>query len=77
MPLSFYSESRKGDIMSRMTGDVAEVEWSIMSSLEMLFREPIAIILSITTLFFIDWQLTLFALALLPVGGLVIGFVGA
>ncbi len=76
LPLSYYSEQRKGDIMSRMTADVQEVEWSILNSLEMIFREPIAIILSVTVLVVMNPQLTLFSMILLPVSGLAIGQLG-
>lgn len=76
LPLSFYSEQRKGDIMSRMTSDVQEVEWSIMSSLEMIFREPITILSFLATLFVISPTLTSFVLILLPISGLLIGRIG-
>ncbi len=66
LPLAYFTEQRKGDIMSRMSGDVQEVEWSIMSSLEMIFREPIAIFSYLVTLFFISPSLTGFVLVLLP-----------
>ncbi len=66
LPLAYFTEQRKGDIMSRMSGDVQEVEWSIMSSLEMIFREPIAIVSYLVTLFFISPSLTGFVLVLLP-----------
>ncbi len=76
LPLSYYSEQRKGDIMSRMTADVQEVEWSILNSLELMFREPIAVILSVVVLVVMNAQLTLFAMILLPVSGLIIGQLG-
>lgn len=76
LPLSYFSEQKKGDIISRMTADVQEIEWSIMSSLEMLFREPVTIITFIITLFIFDPNLTLFVIVLLPVSGLVIGIIG-
>ncbi|MBN3034202.1 MAG: ABC transporter ATP-binding protein [Bacteroidales bacterium] len=76
LPLSYYSEQRKGDIMARMTADVQEIEWSIMTSLEMLFREPITILSYLLTLFLIQPTLTLFVLALLPVSGYLIGKIG-
>lgn len=76
LPLSYYSEKRKGDIMSRMTTDVQEVEWSIMSSLEMLFRDPITIISYLVTLFIMNFELTLMVLILLPLSGLLIGYIG-
>ncbi len=76
LPLSYYSEKRKGDIMSRMTTDVQEVEWSIMSSLEMMFRDPITIISYLVALFIMNYELTLMVLVLLPVSGLLIGQIG-
>lgn len=76
LPLAYYSEKRKGDIMSRMTTDVQEVEWSILNSLEMLFREPIAVVLSITVLVVMNLELTLFSLILLPISGFAIGQLG-
>lgn len=76
LPLSYYSEQRKGDIIARMTADVQEVEWSIMSSLEMIFRDPIQIISFIITLFLISPKLTVFVLVLLPISGFLIGRIG-
>ncbi len=76
LPIGYFSEERKGDVMSRMTNDVNEVEASIMSALDVLFKDPIMLIIYIVTLFFISWQLTLFVLLLLPVAGLLIGRVG-
>ena len=76
LPLSYYNEERKGDILARITSDVSEIEWSIMNSLEMVFRDPLTIILSFAILIVISPQLTLFALILLPISGLIIGQVG-
>ena len=76
LPLSFYSEEKKGDIISRITGDVQEVEWSIMNSLEMLFRDPISIILSLVFMVSISPELTIFSFILLPISGLIIGRIG-
>lgn len=76
LPLGFFSEERKGDIIARMSGDVQEVENSIMSSLDMLFKNPILIILYFATLIVISWQLTLFTLIIVPVMGWFMGFVG-
>ncbi len=76
LPLSYYSEERKGDIIARMTNDVQEVEWSILASLEMLFRDPVLIIVFLSSLIYISPELTLFVFILLPVSGLVIGTVG-
>ncbi|MBI5220170.1 MAG: ATP-binding cassette domain-containing protein [Bacteroidia bacterium] len=76
LPLSYFTESRKGDIISRISGDVLEVEWSIMSSLEMAFRDPVNIIIFITALFIMSPSLTVFVFILLPVGGFIIGYIG-
>ena len=76
LPLSYYSEQRKGDIMARMTSDVQEVEWSILNSLELMFREPIAVILYVSTLVIMNSELTIFAMVLLPTSGLIIGQLG-
>jgi len=76
LPISYFSEKRKGDIISRMTSDVLEVEWSIMSSLESVFREPIAIVASIAVLFFMSPSLTIFVMVLLPISGFLIGQIG-
>lgn len=76
LPLSFYSEEKKGDIISRITGDVQEIEWSIMNSLEMVFRDPIAIVLSLLFMITMNAELTLFAFILLPISGLIIGQIG-
>lgn len=76
LPISYYTEKKKGDIISRMTSDVLEVEWSIMSSLEAIFREPIAIVASIAVLFFMSPSLTLFVVILLPISGFLIGQIG-
>lgn len=76
LPLSFFSEERKGDIIARMTGDVGEVENSIMSSLDMIIKNPVLITVYFTTMLIISWQLTLFVLVLLPISGFVMGRVG-
>lgn len=76
LPIGFFNEERKGDIMSRMTLDVNEVEASIMSSLDMLFKNPLMIITYIIVMFAISWELTLFVLVLLPISGYFIGQVG-
>ena len=76
LPLGFFSEERKGDIIARMSGDVQEIESSIMSSLDMLFKNPILIIAYFSTLLFISWQLTLFTLAIVPLMGWFMGMVG-
>jgi ATP-binding cassette, subfamily B, bacterial MsbA len=76
LPLSYYSEERKGDIMSRMTADVQEIEWSIMQSLEMIFREPVTILIYLGTMLVISPQLSVFSFVLLPVSGIMIGRIG-
>lgn len=76
LPIGFFSEERKGDIIARMTGDVGEIESSIMSSLDMLFKNPILIISYFTALIFISWQLTLFTLVFVPIFGWFMGYVG-
>ncbi len=76
LSLSFFSEERKGDIIARMSGDVQEIENSIMSSLDMLFKNPILIIFYFITLICISWQLTLFTILFVPPFGWFMGFVG-
>ena len=76
LPLGFFSEERKGDIIARMTGDVQEVENSIMASLDMLFKNPILIISYFAAMIFISWQLTVFTLLFVPVFGWMMGLVG-
>ena len=76
LPMGFFSEERKGDIIARMSGDVDEVEHSIMASLEMMFKNPILIISYFAALLFISWQLTLFTLTIVPIMGWFMGWVG-
>ena len=76
LPLGFFSEERKGDIIARMSGDVQEIENSIMSSLEMIFKNPILIVGYFTMLLFISWQLTVFTLIIVPIMGWFMGWVG-
>ena len=76
LPIGYFSEERKGDIMSRMTSDVGEIEASIMSSLETIFKNPIMIVIYMIVLFSLSWQLTLFVLLLLPFSGFLIGKIG-
>ncbi len=76
LSLGFFSEERKGDIIARMSGDVQEIENSIMSSLDMLFKNPILIIAYFVTLIVISWQLTIFTIIILPIMGWFMGFVG-
>lgn len=76
LPIGFFTEEKKGDVMSRMTNDVNEVEASIMSTLDIIFKDPLMIVVYLTTLFVISWQLTVFVLILLPAVGLLIGRIG-
>ena len=76
LPISFFTTERKGDVMARMSGDVAEIENSIMASLDMLFKNPVMIIVCLGMMIMISWQLTLFVLVLLPIAGAVMGRVG-
>jgi subfamily B ATP-binding cassette protein MsbA len=76
LPLSYYSEEKKGDLMSRMTTDVQEIEWSIMQTLEMIFREPLTVIILFTMMIIISTQLTLYILMLLPIAALFIAILG-
>lgn len=76
LPIGFFTEERKGDIISRMTGDVGEVEASIMSSLDMVFKNPIMILIYLGVMFSMSWKLTIFVLFLLPVSGWLIGKIG-
>ncbi len=76
LSLSFYSEERKGDLMSLMTTDVNEIEWSIMSSLEMIFREPVTILILLIVMIALSIKLTIISFILLPIVGLLIGRIG-
>jgi subfamily B ATP-binding cassette protein MsbA len=76
LPVGFFTEERKGDIIARMTGDVQELEVSIMNSLDMFFKNPIIISLSILTMVIMSWKLTLFVLILFPLSGIIIGRIG-
>ena len=76
LPIGFFSSERKGDIMARMSGDVTEVENSIMSSLDLMFKNPIMIVVCLVMMIIVSWQLTVFVLILLPIAGLVMGGVG-
>ncbi|MBS2098465.1 ABC transporter ATP-binding protein [Carboxylicivirga linearis] len=76
LPLSFYSEERKGDVISRATGDVNEVESSIMSSIDMFFKNPILIITSVAFMLILSYQLTIFVFIMLPIAGWIIGKTG-
>lgn len=76
LPIGFFTVERKGDVMARMSGDVAEIENSVMASLDMIFKNPVLIIVYLGTMLMISWQLTLFVFILLPVAGYVMGKVG-
>ncbi|MFN2394320.1 MAG: ABC transporter ATP-binding protein [Bacteroidales bacterium] len=76
LPLAYHSNEKKGDLISRMTSDVQQIEHSIISSLEMIFREPITILVYLITLLLISTQLTLVVFILLPLSGLIIGRIG-
>ena len=76
LPIGFFTVERKGDVMARMSGDVAEIENSIMSSLDMLFKNPVMIIVCLVMMVAISWQLTVFVLILLPLAGTLMGKVG-
>lgn len=76
LPLSYFTSERKGDILSKATSDIAEVEWSILGALEMIFRDPPKFLLYLGTLFIMSWELTLFVLVLLPVSGILISRIG-
>ena len=76
LPVSFFAKRKKGDITSRLTSDLIEIEWSIMSSLEMIFKDPIQILVYLGALIVISLELTLFVLILFPITGLLIGFIG-
>lgn len=76
LPLGYFSDEKKGDIIARMTGDVLEVENSIMNSLEMMFKNPIIIVISLMVMIYMSWSLTLFVFIMLPISGFVIGRIG-
>lgn len=76
LPLGFYSDERKGDIMARITGDVTEVENSIMNSLEMIIKNPILITVSVTVMVYMSWSLSLFVFIMFPIAGFIIGKIG-
>jgi len=76
LPIGYFTDERKGDIMARMTSDVQEIEWGIMNSLEAAFREPLNIIIFLITMFTMSPQLTLFVLIMLPMAALLIGRIG-
>lgn len=76
LPIGFFTSERKGDVMARMSGDVAEVENSVMSSLDMMFKNPVMIVACLSMMIAVSWELTVFVLVLLPIAGYVMGKVG-
>ncbi len=76
LPIGFFTNERKGDVIARMTGDVNEIESSIMQSIDLLFKNPLMVIACLTMMLIVSWQLTLFVLILLPLAGWVMGAVG-
>ena len=76
LPIGFFTAEHKGDVMARMSGDVNEIENSIMSSLDMMFKNPVMIIVCLGMMLAISWQLTIFVFILLPIAGTVMGKVG-
>ena len=76
LPLGYYTEKRKGDIIARMTTDLVEIEWSIMSSLEMIFKDPLSIIIFLASLVLISPELTIFVIVLFPIAGFLIARIG-
>lgn len=76
LPISFFTSERKGDVMARMSGDVAEIESSIMASIDMFFKNPIMILVCLFMMLMISWQLTLFVFILLPIAGFIMGKIG-
>lgn len=76
LPLSFYSEKRRGDVMIRLTNDVGEVQFSFLSILEIIIKEPLTIVFTIISMFYISTKLTLFVFVFIPLSGLLISFIG-
>jgi subfamily B ATP-binding cassette protein MsbA len=76
LPISYFNDKRKGDLLTRLTSDVAEIEWTILNSLEMIFREPLNIVISLMILIWMSPSLTLFVFLVLPISGLIISVVG-
>lgn len=76
LPIGFFTTERKGDVMARMSGDVTEVENSVMSSLDMMFKNPVMIIACLSMMIAVSWELTVFVLVLLPIAGYIMGKVG-
>ncbi len=76
LPLGFFTEERKGDIISRTTGDVQEVENSVMTSLDMFFKNPVIMLITIIGMIVMNWQMTIFVFILMPIAGIIIGSIG-
>lgn len=76
LPIGFYTNERKGDVMARLSGDVSQIEWSVMSSVNMLFKNPVQIIIYLAMMIYVSWELTVFVLVFLPIAGAVMGRVG-
>lgn len=76
LPISFFNEKRKGDIITRMSADVVEIEWSAISILELMIRDPFTILISISTMVWMSWKLTIFVFIFLPIAGYIVGQVG-
>ena len=76
LPIGFFTNERKGDVMARLSGDVNQIESSVMSSINMLFKNPVMILVCLTWMILLSWQLTVFVLVLLPIAGTVMGMVG-
>ena len=76
LPISFFTDKRKGDVIARMTSDIVEIQWTFLSSIEMVVREPMMIITSLAAMIYMSPQLTLFVFVLLPISGTIISFIG-
>ena len=76
LPLAYFTEQKKGDLTSRMTSDLVEIEWSIMGVIEMIFKDPVNIFIFLVTLIVISPQLTLFVVILFHIAGILIGYIG-
>ncbi len=73
LPIGFYTNERKGDVMARLSGDVSRIEWSVMSSVNMLFKNPVQILIYLAMMVYVSWELTIFVLVFLPIAGTVMG----
>lgn len=76
LPMGYFTEKRKGDILSRMTGDVQEIEYSVGSPIDIIFKDPITILFSLIAMVFMSFKLTIFVFVMFPIAGIIIGFVG-